>query len=101
MLVSGVLPILAVSLRHRGAPTLLTAKLVAELAREREFSVLSPLTLLLSNNHLVLGSSALLRGGFGDAGLVPAVLSVLTSTDEELLVCSARAVSRMSLDSHE
>lgn len=37
-MVSGILPVLALSLRHRGPLTLLTAKLVAELAKEREFS---------------------------------------------------------------
>lgn len=39
-MVSGILPILALSLRHRGALTLLTAKLVAELAKECELSML-------------------------------------------------------------
>ncbi|XP_035524456.1 rap1 GTPase-GDP dissociation stimulator 1 [Morone saxatilis] len=76
VVVSGILPILALSLRHRGPLTLLTAKLVAELAKE-----------------------SVVRKGFGDAGLVPAVLSVLTSRDEELLLHAARTVSRMSYDS--
>lgn len=34
VVISGILPILALSLRHRGPLTLLTAKLVAELAKE-------------------------------------------------------------------
>lgn len=37
VVVSGILPILALSLCHRGPLTLLTAKLVAQLAKEREF----------------------------------------------------------------
>ncbi|XP_012718196.2 rap1 GTPase-GDP dissociation stimulator 1 [Fundulus heteroclitus] len=76
VVISGILPILALSLRSRGPLTLLTAKLVAELAKE-----------------------SVVRKGFGDAGLITALLSVLTSTNEELLICGARAVSRMSYDS--
>lgn len=34
VVISGILPILALSLRRRGPLTLLTAKLVAELAKE-------------------------------------------------------------------
>ncbi|XP_041830381.1 rap1 GTPase-GDP dissociation stimulator 1 isoform X1 [Melanotaenia boesemani] len=76
VVISGILPILALSLRKRGPLTLLTAKLVAELAKE-----------------------SVVRKGFGDAGLVTALLSVLTSTNEELLIYAARAISRMSYDS--
>ncbi|XP_035002472.1 rap1 GTPase-GDP dissociation stimulator 1 [Hippoglossus stenolepis] len=76
VVVSGILPILALSLRTRGPLTLLTAKLVAELAKE-----------------------SVVRKGFGDAGLVTALLSVLISTDQELLLHAARAISRMSYDS--
>ncbi|XP_054898466.1 rap1 GTPase-GDP dissociation stimulator 1 isoform X2 [Poeciliopsis prolifica] len=76
VVISGILPILALSLRSRGPLTLLTAKLVAELAKE-----------------------SVVRKGFGDAGLVTALLSVLTSTNEELLIYAARAISRMSYDS--
>lgn len=47
----------------------------------------------------LLVSSAVVRKGFGDAGLVTALLSVLTSTNEELLIYAARAISRMSYDS--
>lgn len=43
--------------------------------------------------------SAVIRKGFGDTGLVAALLSVLTSSDQELLFHAARAVSRMSYDS--
>lgn len=43
--------------------------------------------------------SAVVRKGFGDAGLVMALLSVLTSSDQELLFYAARAISRMSYDS--
>ncbi|PWA21712.1 hypothetical protein CCH79_00003258, partial [Gambusia affinis] len=75
VVISGILPILALSLRSRGPLTLLTAKLVAELAKE-----------------------SVVRKGFGDAGLVTALLSVLTSTNEELLIYAARAISRMSYD---
>lgn len=76
VVVSGILPILALSLRHRGALTRLTARLVSELAKE-----------------------SVVRKGFGDAGLVAALLSVLTSSDEELLLHTARAVSRLSYES--
>ncbi|XP_041819230.1 rap1 GTPase-GDP dissociation stimulator 1 [Chelmon rostratus] len=76
VVISGILPVLALSLRHRGPLTLLTAKLVAELAKE-----------------------SVVRKGFGDAGLVTALLSVLTSTDQELLLHAVRAISRMSYDS--
>ncbi|XP_062234480.1 rap1 GTPase-GDP dissociation stimulator 1 [Platichthys flesus] len=76
VVVSGILPILALSLRSRGPLTLLTAKLVSELAKE-----------------------SVVRKGFGDAGLVTALLSVLTSTDQELLLHAARAIARMSYDS--
>ncbi|XP_067432379.1 rap1 GTPase-GDP dissociation stimulator 1 [Thunnus thynnus] len=76
VVISGILPILALSLRKRGALTLLTAKLVAELAKE-----------------------SVVRKGFGDAGLVTALLSVLTSPDQELLLHAVRAISRMSYDS--
>ncbi|XP_061564566.1 rap1 GTPase-GDP dissociation stimulator 1-A [Cololabis saira] len=76
VVISGILPILALSLRSRGPLALLTARLVAELAKE-----------------------SVVRKGFPDAGLVPALLSVLTSTNEELLVLAARAISRMSYES--
>ncbi|XP_008273700.1 uncharacterized protein LOC103352816 [Stegastes partitus] len=76
VVISGVLPILALSLRSRGPLGLLTAKLVAELAKE-----------------------SVIRKGFGDSGLVSALLSVLTSTDQDLLFHAARAISRMSYDS--
>ncbi|XP_039645129.1 rap1 GTPase-GDP dissociation stimulator 1 [Perca fluviatilis] len=76
VVVSGILPILALSLRSRGPLTLLTAKLVAELAKE-----------------------SVVRKGFSDAGLVTALLSVLTSPDQELLLHAVRAISRMSYDS--
>lgn len=45
--------------------------------------------------------SAVVRKGFGDAGLVTALLSVLTSADKELLLHAARAISRMSYESCE
>ncbi|XP_026171497.1 rap1 GTPase-GDP dissociation stimulator 1 isoform X1 [Mastacembelus armatus] len=76
VVISGILPILALSLRSRGPLTLLTAKLVAELAKE-----------------------SVVCKGFGDAGLITALLSALTSTDQELLLHTARAISRMSCDS--
>ncbi|KAG7222264.1 hypothetical protein INR49_027268 [Caranx melampygus] len=76
VVISGILPILALSLRSRGPLTLLTARLVAELAKE-----------------------SVVRKGFGDAGLVTALLSVLTSPDQELLLHAALAISRMSYDS--
>ncbi|XP_020486509.2 rap1 GTPase-GDP dissociation stimulator 1 [Labrus bergylta] len=76
VVISGILPILALSLRTRGALTVLTTKLVAELAKE-----------------------SVIRKGFGDAGLGTALLSVLTSQDQEVLIYAARAISRMSYDS--
>ncbi|XP_058477380.1 uncharacterized protein si:dkey-21e13.3 [Solea solea] len=76
VVISGILPILALSLRNRGPLTLLTAKLVAELTKE-----------------------AVVRKGFGDAGLVTALLSILTSADQELLFHAVRAISRMSYNS--
>ncbi|XP_024913356.1 rap1 GTPase-GDP dissociation stimulator 1 isoform X2 [Cynoglossus semilaevis] len=76
VVISGILPILALSLRNRGPITVLTAKLVAELAKE-----------------------PVVRRGFSDAGLITALLSVLISTDQELLFHAARAISRMSYDS--
>ncbi|XP_037547106.1 rap1 GTPase-GDP dissociation stimulator 1 [Nematolebias whitei] len=75
VVISGILPILALSLRSRGPLTLLTAKLVAELAKE-----------------------SVVRKGFGDAGLVTALLSVLTSSNEELLIYAAKTISHMSYD---
>ncbi|KAK0155884.1 Rap1 GTPase-GDP dissociation stimulator 1 [Merluccius polli] len=76
VVVSGILPVLALSLRRRGPLTLLTATLVAELAKE-----------------------SVVRRGFGEAGLVTALLSVFTSMDQELLLLAAQAISRMSYDS--
>ncbi|CAJ1080054.1 rap1 GTPase-GDP dissociation stimulator 1-like [Xyrichtys novacula] len=76
VVISGILPILALSLRTRGPLTVLTAKLVAELAKE-----------------------SVIRKGFGDAGLGPALLSVLTSPDQDVLLYAAIAISRMSYDS--
>lgn len=76
VVISGILPILALSLRSRGPLSVLTAKLVAELAKE-----------------------SVIRKGFGDTGLVAALLSVLTSSDQDLLFHAARAISRMSYDS--
>ncbi|KAA8581344.1 rap1 GTPase-GDP dissociation stimulator 1 [Etheostoma spectabile] len=76
VVISGILPILALSLRSRGPLSPLTAKLVAELAKE-----------------------SVVRKGFSDAGLVTALLSVLTSPDQELLLHAVRAISRMSYDS--
>ncbi|XP_034050612.1 rap1 GTPase-GDP dissociation stimulator 1 [Thalassophryne amazonica] len=76
VVISGILPILALYLRSRGPLTLLTAKLVAELAKE-----------------------SVVHKGFGDAGLVTALLLVLTGTDQELLLHCTRAISRMSYDS--
>ncbi|KAK5881505.1 hypothetical protein CesoFtcFv8_022291 [Champsocephalus esox] len=46
-----------------------------------------------------LAKESVVRKGFGDAGLAPALLSVLTSLDQELLLHAARAISRMSYDS--
>ncbi|KAL6094600.1 uncharacterized protein ACO6RY_15975 [Pungitius sinensis] len=76
VVISGILPVLALSLRSPGPLTGLTAKLVAELAKE-----------------------SVVRKGFGDAGLVPALLSVLTSPDQEVILHAARAISLMSYES--
>ncbi|TNN40929.1 Rap1 GTPase-GDP dissociation stimulator 1 [Liparis tanakae] len=75
VVISGILPILALSLRSRGPLAVLTAKLVAELAKE-----------------------SVVRKGFSDAGLVTALLSVLTSPDQELLLHAVKGISRMSYD---
>ncbi|XP_029934073.1 uncharacterized protein LOC115378081 [Myripristis murdjan] len=74
--ISGILPILALCLRSKGALTLVTAKLVSELAKE-----------------------SVVRKGFAEAGLVSALLFVLTGADQELLFHAARAISRMSYNS--
>ncbi|XP_059893616.1 rap1 GTPase-GDP dissociation stimulator 1 isoform X2 [Gadus macrocephalus] len=76
VVVSGILPVLALSLRIRGPLTLPTATLVAELAKE-----------------------SVVRKGFGEAGLVTALLSVLTSVDQELLLLATQAISRTAYDS--
>lgn len=75
IVVSGVLPVLALSLRSRRSQSLLTARLVSELAND-----------------------SLVRKGFADSGLIPALLSVLSSPDQELLIQSATALSRMCYD---
>lgn len=102
---SGILPILALSLRHRGALTRLTARLVSELAKECKSPSSLPFFLFiliyLLTDFFVSGASAVVRKGFGDAGLVAALLSVLTSSDEELLLHTARTVSRLSYESCE
>lgn len=107
VVVSGILPILALSLRHRGPLTPLTAKLVAELAKEckrfarvrlHRFSV-CPDLLYASDSRSRRFPSAVIRKGFGDAGLAAALLPVLTSTNQELLLHAARAIARMSHDS--
>lgn len=104
VVVSGVLPVLALALRHRGPLTLQTAQLVAELAGECELAAVWRRPAFFSDPRdqpTALRSSAVVRKGFGDAGLVPAVLSLLTSADRELLLYAARAVSRTCLDSRE
>ncbi|XP_057682382.1 rap1 GTPase-GDP dissociation stimulator 1 isoform X2 [Corythoichthys intestinalis] len=76
VVISGILPILALLLRDRGPLALLTAQLVAELAKE-----------------------SVIRKGFGDAGLVTALLSVLTCADQNLLRLAVQAIARVSYDS--
>ncbi|XP_061562095.1 rap1 GTPase-GDP dissociation stimulator 1 [Phycodurus eques] len=76
VVISGILPILALLLRSRGPLAQLTAQLVAELAKE-----------------------SVIRKGFGDAGLVTALLSVLTSADQDLLGHAVQAIARVSYDS--
>ncbi|XP_077595303.1 rap1 GTPase-GDP dissociation stimulator 1 isoform X1 [Stigmatopora nigra] len=78
VVISGILPILALLLRDRGPLVLLTAQLVAELAKE-----------------------SVIRKGFGDAGLVTALLSVLTCGDQNLLRLAVQAIARVSHDSCE
>ncbi|KAJ0016329.1 hypothetical protein NQD34_014619, partial [Periophthalmus magnuspinnatus] len=75
VVVSGVLPVLALNLRNRGSQCVLTARLVSALAND-----------------------PLVRKGFGDSGLVPALISVLSSPDQDLLIHSATALSRMCYD---
>lgn len=121
VVISGILPILALSLRSRGPLTLLTARLVAELAKECKlfkqllificffFLLLEEISHVLEPDafdslrsfpvFVVVFFSAVVRKGFGDAGLVTALLSVLTSPDQELLLHAALAISRMSYDS--
>ncbi|XP_061667087.1 rap1 GTPase-GDP dissociation stimulator 1 [Syngnathoides biaculeatus] len=76
VVISGILPVLALLLRCRGPLAQLTAQLVAELAKE-----------------------SMIRKGFGDAGLVTALLSVLTSADQDLLEHAVQAIARVSYDS--
>ncbi|XP_051926716.1 rap1 GTPase-GDP dissociation stimulator 1 [Hippocampus zosterae] len=76
VVISGILPVLALLLRGRGPLALLTAQLVAELAKE-----------------------PVIRKGFGDAGLFTALLSVLTSAHQDLLRHAVQAITRLSYDS--
>ncbi|XP_037134299.1 uncharacterized protein si:dkey-21e13.3 [Syngnathus acus] len=76
VVISGILPVLALLLRERGPLALLTAQLLAELAKE-----------------------SVIRKGFGDGGLVTALLSVLTNPDQDLLRHAVQAITRMSFDS--
>lgn len=55
----------------------------------------------LTSIHSFCLLPAVVRKGFGDAGLVTALLSVLTSPDQELLLHAARAISRISYDNCE
>lgn len=101
MVVSGILPVLALALRRRGPLAPLTAELVARLAKEGELLALAPPPSPVLCADPLVRLSAVIREGFGDAGLVPAVLALLTSSDRELLHHAARAASRMSQDSRE
>ncbi|XP_029484570.1 uncharacterized protein si:dkey-21e13.3 [Oncorhynchus nerka] len=74
--VSGVLPTLAQALRRRGPLTLMTAKLVSELARE-----------------------TVIRERCGETGVSSALLSVLVSRDQELLIHAGRAIARICYES--
>ncbi|CAL1599559.1 unnamed protein product [Knipowitschia caucasica] len=76
VVVSGILPVLALTLRNRGSQAVLATRLVSELA-----------------DH------SLVRKGFLDSGLVPALISVLTSPDQDLLIHSATALGRMCRES--
>ncbi|XP_045569649.1 uncharacterized protein [Salmo salar] len=71
--VSGVLPTLAQALRRRGPLTLMTAKLVSELARE-----------------------TVIRERCGETGVSSALLSVLLSRDQELLIHAGQRLSLVS-----
>ncbi|KAL2078326.1 hypothetical protein ACEWY4_026011 [Coilia grayii] len=71
-----VLPVLAQVLRRKNSITLKTTKLVAELARE-----------------------PIVRERCFHAGISLALLSLLTSSDQELLLHVGRAISRIGLDS--
>ena len=46
-------------------------------------------------------ATAVVRKGFGEAGLVTALLSVLTSVDQELLLLATQAISRTAYDSSQ
>ncbi|XP_034148324.1 rap1 GTPase-GDP dissociation stimulator 1 [Esox lucius] len=73
--VSGVLPTLAQALRRRGPLTLLTTKLVSELARER-----------------------VIKERCGETGVSSALMSVLVCMDQELLIHAGHAIARLSYD---
>ncbi|XP_062330483.1 rap1 GTPase-GDP dissociation stimulator 1 isoform X2 [Osmerus eperlanus] len=75
VVISGILPVLAHTFQSKGPLTLISARLVAELARE-------------------------LRKRFGEAGLVSALLCVLSCGDEEVLLYAGLAIARMSYESH-
>ncbi|XP_017551386.1 rap1 GTPase-GDP dissociation stimulator 1 [Pygocentrus nattereri] len=74
---SGILPVLAQTLRRKSALTVHTARLVAELARE-----------------------ALVRDSCFDTGIISALLTLLLSKDQDLLLHVSRAIGRICYDSN-
>ncbi|KAL0984092.1 hypothetical protein UPYG_G00136980 [Umbra pygmaea] len=73
---SGILPTLAQALRKRGPVSLLTTKLVSELAREKA-----------------------IKERCGEAGVSSALVSLLVCMDQELLVHAGHAIARLCYDS--
>ncbi|KAG9267930.1 hypothetical protein AMEX_G18808 [Astyanax mexicanus] len=74
---SGILPVLAQALRRKSSLTIYTARLLAELARE-----------------------APVRDSCFDTGIISALLTLLLSKDQDLLLHVIRAIARICCDSN-
>ncbi|XP_053495153.1 uncharacterized protein si:dkey-21e13.3 [Ictalurus furcatus] len=73
----GILPVLAQALRRKSTLTILTARLVAELSREAPF-----------------------RDSCFETGIVSALMTLLLSENQELLLHASRAMGRICCDSN-
>ncbi|KAI4873196.1 hypothetical protein NFI96_019325 [Prochilodus magdalenae] len=82
---SGILPVLAQALRRKSTLTVHTARLVAELARE---------------GKQISAISAPVRDSCFETGIVSALLTLLLSKDEDLLLHVSRAIGRICYDSN-